>query len=370
MKKIILIGLLIGIVLISGCARKEGDIEKMPESVLQECERTSWPMEGCSIIENLRGREMCEKCIELMGEEKFMSMIVSKWKEKVETIEPADLTQLTFFGHASDPDWSSDGSQVIFEGRDEEKADLYVINADSTGLTKIGRGNNPSWSPVDNRIIYRGDYPCCSLILIDLDDGWENKVELASQIKEQGSWSPDGEKIIYIVPEDSKSSSIWIMNSDGGKKTRLTSNENDFYIAPSFSYDGSKIVYIKGYTSYAPGGEGKPNPNEIWTMNVDGSNKQKIYAPGDSTQLLFQRAWNKDNKIIFTRSWYMGDNYPQVWVMNSDGSNPELVASGFNTFGDAVWNNAGTKVAIFRGASSSIDKGNIWTFSYEEPAEK
>jgi Tol biopolymer transport system component len=280
-------------------------------------------------------------------------------QQKDEIQQPADLAQLTFMDDASDPDWSPDGSQIIFESGVNN---IYIINADGTGLTEIGSGNNPSWSPVDNRIIYRHDMPCCSLVLVDLDEGWENKVELASQIKEQGSWSPDGEKIVYSIPNGSESASIWVMNSDGSGKIRLTTDEDGFCMIPSFSYDGSKIIYIKGYTTCAPGGADKLEVNEIWTMNADGSNKQKIYAPGDSTQILFQRAWNKDNKILFMRTQYRGD-YPQIWVIDSDGSNPEIVVSGApNAFGDPVWNNDGTKVACSKNAPSL--KGDIWTFSY------
>jgi len=284
--------------------------------------------------------------------------------QSVEIRQPADLTQLTFLDHASDPDWSPDGSQIIFEGTDEGETGLYLINVDGTGLTKIGSGHNPSWSPVDNRILYRKDDPCCSLILIDLDGDLENKVELASQIKEQGSWSPDGEKIVYSIPDGTESSSIWVMNSDGSGKTRLTTDEDGFCMVPSFSYDGSKIVYLKGLISYAPGAAGM-DPNEVWTMNVDGTNKQKIYAPGNSAQLIFQRAWNKDNKITFMKTWYRGP-YPQIWVMNSDGSDPELIVSAeTEAFGDPVWNNAGNKIACSKTPPQTTMGSNIWIFSYE-----
>lgn len=361
MKKSVIIGIVIGVIILGAAIFF---LLGPPKFIFQKiCERMPFPPEGnCSIIPEIKGKEFCEKCKELIGEEKFILMI--KEKMGIIELEPADLTQLTFLDHASDPDWSPDGSQIIFEGRDEEEIGLYLINADGTGLTKIGPWHNPSWSPVDNRIIYRKADPCCSLILIDLDEGWENKVELASQVLEQGSWSPDGEKIVYSIPYGSESSSIWVMNSDGSEKTRLTTDEDGSCMAPSFSYDGLKIVYLKGFTSYAIGGGDKPEPNEIWTMNADGSNKQKIYAPGDSTQLLFQRTWNKDNKITFDRTWYRTGHYPQIWMMNADGSDLELVVSGSGAFGDPVWNNAGTKVACSKSPATSAMGSNIWIFSY------
>ena len=356
-----IIGIIIGIIIL-GVA-----IFFLPglfKSDLQErCEKTSWPPEGnCSLIPEIRGKEFCEECKELMGEEKFTSMI----EEEMEIIElePADFTQLTFFYHASDPDWSPDGSRMVFEGKVEEGEDVgvYLINIDGTGITRIGSDHNPSWSPVDNRILLREDrQEGRNLILIDLDKGWGNKVKLASQINEQASWSPDGEKIAY----SGSNGLIWVMNSDGSGKTGLTTAQDGFSMVPSFSYDGSKIVYLKGLTSYAVGGENKSNLNEIWVMNVDGSNKHKIYAPGDSTQLIFQRAWNKDNKILFMRTWYRG-SYPQIWVMNSDGSDAKLLVSGEGAFGDPVWDNTGTKVACSKSLSPSM-RGDIWTFLYEEP---
>lgn len=286
---------------------------------------------------------------------------------KSKIYEPADFTQLTSLYHASDPDWSPDGSQVVFEGREGEEIGVYLINADGTGLTKIGSDHNPSWSPVDNRILVRRDRPeGRSLVLIDLDEGGESGVEVASRVTEQGSWSPDGKKIVYSSPDGPESSSIWVANPDGSEKTRLTTDGDGYCMAPSFSDDGSKIVYLKGFTSYAIAAENK-EPNEIWVMYADGSNKHKVYAPGDSTQMIFQRAWNKDNKILFMRTWYRQDKYPQIWVMNSDGSSLKLLVSGQGAFGDPVWDNTGTKVACSKTPAPAIMGSNVWVFPYEEP---
>ena len=51
-----------------------------------------------------------------------------------------------------------------------------------------------------------------------------------------------------------------------------------------------------------------------------------------------------------------------------------MVVAGQAVYGDPVWDNAGTKVAITIATILSIEPGketfNIWTFSYEKPGEE
>jgi len=286
-------------------------------------------------------------------------------EEGPETIEPADLTQLTFLDHAADPDWNSDGSQIAFHNFIANR--IGIINADGTGLRYLDIGGDPNWSPVENKLAVvawkeEQNLPDLGMYLVDLDT--EDITFLVTG--NQACWSPDGTKIAYALDEGDKRSSIWVINSDGSGKTRLTFEEDDYCTGLSFNYDGSKIVYLKGFTSYAVGGpEEEPEPNEIWVMDADGSNKHMIYAPGDSVQLIFQRAWNKNNKILFMRTWWQKCP-PQIWIINSDGSDSKPVVSGLDVFGDPVWDNTGTKVAIHRITPTSLLLGgNIWIFSYK-----
>ncbi len=69
MKKSMIIGIIVGVVIL-GIAIFFLVGPSKPN--LQEmCERESWPSEGCSVIFDIKGKEMCEKCIGLMGEEKL-----------------------------------------------------------------------------------------------------------------------------------------------------------------------------------------------------------------------------------------------------------------------------------------------------------
>lgn len=283
-------------------------------------------------------------------------------------VEPADLTQLTFVDHAADPDWNFDGSQIAFHNFIANR--IGIINADGTGLRYLDIGGDPNWSPIENKLAVvawkkEQNLPGLGMYLVDFETE-----DITFLVKgDQACWSPDGTKIAYAL-EVGDLSSIWVINSDGSGKTRLTFEKDDFCTLPSFSYDGSKMVYLKGFTSFEVAGECQ-EPNEIWVMDADGSNKHMIYAPGDSDQLIFQRAWNKNNKILFMRNMCPYKYPPQVWIINSDGSDPKAVVSGTDVFGDPVWDYTGTKVAIHRiTPPSRLSGGNIWTFSYEEPSEE
>lgn len=229
---------------------------------------------------------------------------------------------------------------------------LYIINADGTGLTEIGLGFDPSWSPVEDKIAYtlNGE-------IYTMTSSGENITQLTTTGGSNPTWSADGTKIVYV-----RGGSVWMMNVDGSGDTNLTTIADGDCSWPSFSYDGSKIVYIKGPATGSP--EGQSEPNEIWVMDNDGLNKHQIYAPTDSYQLIFQRAWNKNDKILFMRCW-LEQKPPSVWVINPDGSGlSTIAASEGDVYGDPVWNNAGDKVAIIKGPAGETITQNVFIFSW------
>ena len=337
--------------------------ETIPPNGAKEAERTSG-------LQELNGTEAQEEV------EKKETGVETAKKEEEEPIPI--VTQLTFLENlAADPSWSPNGSRLVFLGLEKNfmKGGLYIMNSDGTGVTKIagqwGREHlfNPSWNPVNNKIVGHG-IENNGLFLIDLDGDQTKRIQLTAQKSEMPSWSPDGKKIAYNVYNEAKSfSSIWVMNADGSGKIRLTAEGDGFCTGPSFSYNGSKIVYLKGFTSYAPGSGNRP-PNEIWVMNSDGSNKHIIYAPGDSSQVIRERAWNRNDKILFAKH-KLARGFPQIWVINSDGTNPQSiieppVGSPITIYDDPVWNNSGTKVAVTKVIGASGESWQVATFSWEE----
>ncbi len=286
-----------------------------------------------------------------------------------EDIEPIDLTQLTSFteqeGKAVDPDWSVDGSQIVFCLMKGQAQTLYLINSDGTGLTEIGPGFDPSWSPIENKIAYTSN----NQIYTMNSDGEEITQLTTGDSNANPAWSPDGTKITYT--SYGGEASIWTMNADGTGKIPLTTSTDGESSLPSFSYDGSKIVYVKGPTWNSLIEMFPTKLNEIWVMNVDGSNKHMIYAPSDSFQWPFQRAWNKNNKILFMKNG-ISRELPEMFVINSDGTNPkQMVSPTMDSSGrpnyfylDSVWDNTYNKVVAVRKIIDGAQ--NVVTFSWEE----
>jgi hypothetical protein len=80
------------------------------------------------------------------------------------------------------------------------------------------------------------------------------------------AWSPRGDAIAY-VSGDSGSDEIYTMNLDGTNVQRLTNNSWEWDEHPSWSPDGSQIVFWSNRAS---------GRKQLWIMNADGSNQHPL----------------------------------------------------------------------------------------------
>lgn len=121
-------------------------------------------------------------------------------------------------------------------------------------------------------------------------------------------FSPDGTKIAFSASSKEESCQIYIVNIDGSGLTRLTDKPSPNGVS-RFSPDGTKIAYLSDH----PTGE-DDNNYDIYTMSLDGSNKQRLTYLGGTDP-----TFNNDGSLI---SFLSNDHIPyEISVMNSDGSN-------------------------------------------------
>lgn len=133
------------------------------------------------------------------------------------------------------PDWSPDGSQIVYEFGDEDfNSGIAIINADGSNRQTIcqspAHNFAPDWSPDGQKIIFSSDDSGVYNIYQIYVDG-SNRMQLT----DQGSntypvWSPDGQWIAFTSTRDGYDDypQIYVMRADGSDVRRITESDFDF----------------------------------------------------------------------------------------------------------------------------------------------
>ncbi len=116
------------------------------------------------------------------------------------------------------------------------------------------------------------------------------------------SWSPDGATITYVTWNDENKGSIMKIPSRGGTPAKLTV-EKGMYRLPSFSNNGSKIVFYKEAGNSAMGYAYGKEPGIYW-MSANGGNTNFVtndgWNPSFNTRgdrIYYQKGGGLDKKI-------------------------------------------------------------------------
>jgi Tol biopolymer transport system component len=156
------------------------------------------------------------------------------------------------------------------------------MNADGSAETQITitpsgtsftRYYNPSLSPDGTQIAFhRGHYNGNGLQydiwVMDADGTNQTRVTNDMAIDEQPDWSPDGTQLAFRKEAD-----IYTIEPDGTGLTQVTSTGDDSQ--PRWSSDGTQFAI----TSY------RDNNNDIWLIDIDGSNPQQLTTNGASDRM-------------------------------------------------------------------------------------
>jgi Tol biopolymer transport system component len=178
---------------------------------------------------------------------------------------------------------SPDGSTIVFNEMSGPNLapgvafDIYSIKADGSGLTQLTSGPIVRSSP------------------------W---------------FSPDGRSIVYVsAAPDDQGSNVCVMDRDGHNPRQLTFGHKINCITPSYSQDGSKIIFACAarHRLYSMGGL-IWGDWDIWDMNADGSSLRQLtferyyqvdppYISPEGKHVLFGADLNTGSADTF-RSWH------------------------------------------------------------------
>ncbi|NQT25207.1 PD40 domain-containing protein [candidate division KSB1 bacterium] len=227
------------------------------------------------------------------------------------------------WGNDLGPQFSPDGQTLYFYSwREGRQDDIYKIRTDGSDFTKLT--DNPEddsmfdISPNGSFLAYVSSYLDRRNIWLMNSDG-SNKTRLTyGGMEANPKISPDGSQILFqsYGYDYYGNWKIFTMDVDGQNQVQLTDSFSSDHF-PQYSPDGMKICFDS-----ARSGE-----FEIYIMNTDGSglvqltddeviNREPIFSPDGS-------------QIVFLRSYY-GEGSTYVAIIDVDGNNLAELAEGYH----------------------------------------
>ncbi|TMF34439.1 MAG: hypothetical protein E6I26_12060 [Chloroflexi bacterium] len=233
--------------------------------------------------------------------------------------------------------------------------DLFVMNIDGSDFVRVA--DNPagpefdgSWSPDGKWIVYRDSTRGLNTddeIYIASADGKERRNLTKNPANDWGpDWSPDGTTIAFNSDRDHETGTRgYLVNPDGSNLRRIDVDQWLEY--PSWSPDGQKLVFMG-----AAGSNYEISVVDLATNVVT----QLTTAPGEDGW----PAWSPDGSTIAFSSvrddcsfaaqdadcWRTGDIGPHIdiWTLGADGTNLRRVTPEFGQF--VAWSPDGRYLLI------------------------
>lgn len=253
--------------------------------------------------------------------------------------------------HDDEPDWSPDGSSVLFS-RCKERCEIWVARADGSQPQRLGpdclekrsgceNRENGAFSPDGTKIAFMRPMGPVKHGFIKYDDLYVMNAN-GSDVRAlthfttrrpfsgdtvTGAWSPDGKRIVFgrensALGRPRNGNALFIVNADGSGLHQLTPwRLRAGGGHPDWSPDGRSILF----RTVPKRGHDDPGGN-YFTIHPDGKGlKQLTRYP--KTSVLGRASYSPDGRYIaFTQS--PGANrafHPDLFVMNADGSNARVV---------------------------------------------
>jgi Tol biopolymer transport system component len=176
--------------------------------------------------------------------------------------------QLTHLpGGAREPAWSPDGSQIAFVARSRahrdgrRDTDIYVMKADGSHVRRLAGtpredDRRPDWSPDGSHVVFddygnlwaasvRGREPTCLTCAVPISHRHGPAAD--------PTWSPDGRWIAFTRLDPGSINAmipyahLWVMRPNGTDERPITTPKDrwkEWQIEPTWSPDGRSIAFV------------------------------------------------------------------------------------------------------------------------------
>lgn len=203
------------------------------------------------------------------------------------------------FGDARQPQWSPDGSRLVFQAYWSGDYDVWSVRADGSGLEQLTNGpfddREPTWSGDGERIAFSSDrsgsYDIWELApstgaLRRLTEGPGNEYT--------PSFSPDGRTIAYAT--DGEQAGIWIREGRGDA-VRVAPADGAEVFSPSWAPDAASVAYVR--IDLGSSGLYVAPVTSSATAGPDSAEPRRL-TDDDQDVFPFRATWTSEGGLVYT----------------------------------------------------------------------
>lgn len=229
-----------------------------------------------------------------------------------------------------DPTWSADGRKFAFTDISVMTSSGYPYHSNISIMNMDSVGTDNVIVPVTYS-----------------EFGFDTNGIAFKTLNLRPDWSLNTNQMVFISNRDSIFNVYLtgITDSLFGDSTLLKltdeSDKIDINCFPSFSPDGSKILYTSG----------KSGNKEIWVMNSDGSNKQRLTYTGSNINSRPRFSPLNDRISFFSNMWINGNDSLQIYTMDINGTDLDTITRSGNNY-DPAWSPDGNEIIFAKKVGS------------------
>jgi Tol biopolymer transport system component len=246
---------------------------------------------------------------------------------------------------------------LLYFKLDNHKSPLNLQDMEISRLTRSGKASGVAISPDGQYVVYvlfEGERQ--SLMVRQVATGSDIQILPPDVVVFYGlAFSPDSNYVYFVSSKENPLfSSLFKIPVLGGSPVQVV---QDIDTAPSFSPDGKRFAFLRGY----------PEKGEVGLLiaNADGSAERVLRAkPGaPSAEGLLRPAWSPDGKTI-VYLLYEANNRRSLFAVSPEDGSARLFYFTYDDLGQSLWLPGGDALLITMRERGPSSRGQLYALSY------